>query len=277
MEGSQSAGGDSEAPYWIQDKNRAYSSACRIHHGQPSWYFSFVGSKAEDVRHSVLEVSDASGNESEGEVRNPSHNDDSAEKMNCSDDDDDEPEEWPESEWSESEWPESEWPESEKSSEPEKHEISHPAEQAAEQADGPITQEALLHHAGLPKIDEVPELEGASETGGVLMPSLSSFGAGFVESSCSEHGSHNGNMSSTAGSVRSTSGSSLEEFHVPDAPLTPPTLNRVEPSERMGWGPAPHLRKRTGVLKGTDDSNDKPAPRPLQSSTFPRVYHVSRV
>ncbi|KAK3045958.1 hypothetical protein LTS18_013510, partial [Coniosporium uncinatum] len=195
--------------------------------------------RPEDAEHSVLEVSDNSGNESEDEVREFTDEDDSVEKMKRKSDGNEEPEEWPESD---------------QSSESEKHAESRPAERADEFPE----QEVLFHHERLPKIDEVRELEGDFETGGVVLPGLPSLDRVPIESSSfSEYADQNDNMSSTAGSVRSASGSSFVEPRIPDTPLTPLTPNMVESSERTQPRPGPHSPMIIDDLKTMDASTEQ--------------------
>ena len=43
MKGSSAA--EEDWDYWNYDKPHLRHHACRIKHGQPSWYFSFMGSR----------------------------------------------------------------------------------------------------------------------------------------------------------------------------------------------------------------------------------------
>ncbi|KAK3054500.1 hypothetical protein LTS18_011992, partial [Coniosporium uncinatum] len=195
--------------------------------------------RPEDTEHPVLEVSDDSGNESEDEIRKFTDDDDSVEKMKRKSDGDEEPEERPESD---------------QSSESEKHAESQPAERADEFPE----QEVLFHHERLPKIDEVPELKGDFETGGVILPGLPSLDRVPIESSSfSEYADQNDNMSSPAGSVRSASGSSFVEPRIPDTSLTPLTPNMIESSERTQPKPGPHSPMIIDDLKTMDASTEQ--------------------
>jgi hypothetical protein len=39
--------------YWLHDAKRCWDSTCRIVHGQPTWYFSFMGRKADMKAHQL--------------------------------------------------------------------------------------------------------------------------------------------------------------------------------------------------------------------------------
>jgi len=39
--------------YWLHDEHRSWDRGCRISHGQPTWYFSFMGRRAEMKAHQI--------------------------------------------------------------------------------------------------------------------------------------------------------------------------------------------------------------------------------
>jgi hypothetical protein len=43
--------GDVDYDYWEHDLEREWDLGCRISHGQPSWYFSFMGRKTDMKNH----------------------------------------------------------------------------------------------------------------------------------------------------------------------------------------------------------------------------------
>jgi hypothetical protein len=43
--------GDVDDDYWEHDFEKIWDSGCRIKHGQPSWYFSFMGRKTDMKNH----------------------------------------------------------------------------------------------------------------------------------------------------------------------------------------------------------------------------------
>jgi len=45
--------GDVDRDYWEHDKNRIWDVDCRISHSQPTWYFSFMGRRAEMKAHQL--------------------------------------------------------------------------------------------------------------------------------------------------------------------------------------------------------------------------------
>lgn len=44
---------DIDEDYWKNDIHKAWDTDCRISHGQPTWYFSFVGRKSEMKAHNL--------------------------------------------------------------------------------------------------------------------------------------------------------------------------------------------------------------------------------
>lgn len=42
---------DVDEDYWEHDIEKDWSSGCRIAHGQPTWYFSFMGRKTDMAKH----------------------------------------------------------------------------------------------------------------------------------------------------------------------------------------------------------------------------------
>jgi len=51
MDKSKPKTGDIDQDYWDHDKERNWDYGCRIRHGQPTWYFSFMGRKADMKAH----------------------------------------------------------------------------------------------------------------------------------------------------------------------------------------------------------------------------------
>ncbi|TVY32541.1 hypothetical protein LOCC1_G008768 [Lachnellula occidentalis] len=45
--------GDVDNDYWAHDRMKHWGKSCRINHGQPSWYFSFVGRKTDMKNHQL--------------------------------------------------------------------------------------------------------------------------------------------------------------------------------------------------------------------------------
>lgn len=43
MNSSQSKTGDSDEDYWFHDQMKYWDNGCKFRHGQPTWYFSFMG------------------------------------------------------------------------------------------------------------------------------------------------------------------------------------------------------------------------------------------
>ncbi|KAI9685404.1 MAG: hypothetical protein M1822_004535 [Bathelium mastoideum] len=50
MDASKSKTGDRHSDYWQHHELRNWSSKCRVEHGQPTWYFSFMGRKEDQTK-----------------------------------------------------------------------------------------------------------------------------------------------------------------------------------------------------------------------------------
>lgn len=44
-------GKDVHEDYWEHDREKQWDLGCSIHHGQPTWYFSFMGRKTDMTKH----------------------------------------------------------------------------------------------------------------------------------------------------------------------------------------------------------------------------------
>ena len=44
---------DVDEEYWEHDISKEWDAGCSIRHGQPTWYFSFVGRKTEMKAHQL--------------------------------------------------------------------------------------------------------------------------------------------------------------------------------------------------------------------------------
>jgi hypothetical protein len=49
MDASKPKFGDADEDYWKHDERRNWDGDCRIKHGQPSWYFSFMGRRQKMI------------------------------------------------------------------------------------------------------------------------------------------------------------------------------------------------------------------------------------
>jgi hypothetical protein len=46
---------DVDADYWTHARQENWDAGCPIRHGQPTWYFSFMGRKADMDAHKMWE------------------------------------------------------------------------------------------------------------------------------------------------------------------------------------------------------------------------------
>lgn len=55
MDSSRTSSKQMDTMYWSYDRSRAWGANCSVNHGQPTWYFSFMGRKAEMDAHKERE------------------------------------------------------------------------------------------------------------------------------------------------------------------------------------------------------------------------------
>lgn len=50
MDASKPKIGDADEDYWRHEEDEKWDDGCRISHGQPTWYFSFMGRKEKQIK-----------------------------------------------------------------------------------------------------------------------------------------------------------------------------------------------------------------------------------